>query len=190
MRHLGEVKEPCNFVRNNVFAKAGCERTAYHVRSWMESPRCKDDIISDDDIECMYNATCRVAMFKALREEPLFQQCVPVYSVFYGSPSKIYFNCQDGELAVPCGALDVLERDMTDIGGDERGDDTDDRPLDISPSDDAATVRMKAVRSAEAAGPGRPAGLRAGHQRMLPPLPEGAAEDAAQVPQGGVRHPG
>lgn len=88
------------------------------------TPRCKDDIIIDDDIECMYNATCRVAMFKALREEPLFQQCVPVYSVFYGSPSKIYFNCQDGELAVPCGALDVLERDMTDIGGDERGDDT------------------------------------------------------------------
>ena len=90
----------------------------------MESPRCKDDIIIDDDIECMYNATCRVAMFKALREEPLFQQCVPVYSVFYGSPSKIYFNCQDGELAVPCGALDMLERDMTDIGGDERGEDT------------------------------------------------------------------
>ena len=84
------MKEPRNFVRNNVFAKAGCERTAYHVRSWMESPRCKDDIISDDDIECMYNATCRVAMFKALREESLFQQCVPVYSVFYGSPSKIY----------------------------------------------------------------------------------------------------
>ena len=43
----------------------------------------------------------------------------------------------------------MLERNMTDIGGDERGDDTDDRPLDISPSDDAATVLMKAVRSAE-----------------------------------------
>ena len=41
------------------------------------TPRCKDDIIIDDDIECMYNATCRVAMFKALREETLFQQCVP-----------------------------------------------------------------------------------------------------------------
>ena len=52
-----KLKEPRNFVRNNVFAKAGCERTAYHVRSWMESPRCKDDIIIDDDIECMYNAT-------------------------------------------------------------------------------------------------------------------------------------
>ena len=48
-----------------------------------------------------------------------FRFFLVIYAIV--SPSKIYFNCQDGELAVPCGALDVLERDMTVIGGDERG---------------------------------------------------------------------
>ena len=67
-----------------------------------------------------------------------------VYSIFYGSPSPIYFNCADGELSIEI----ISAAAATD--GEGGADDGEDDERDIVDGDSFATVmRNEVIRSAQ-----------------------------------------
>jgi hypothetical protein len=103
---LAEAEKMPNIPVNLAYSSSGCELLCHVVDSWIEDDST-DHCLSDDKCN-MYNTTCSESAFKFLRTRD--PELVPLYRLFYGRCSRIFFCPEKGPLRF----AHMHEGDMTD----------------------------------------------------------------------------